>query len=154
MAYTRDVPEEDKKDYVKLKEALLTSLGMALPQYEEEFFRQEKKNFLSWHEASHHVVFTLNRLVQDCTTLDEFVTTLAISRLYNWVSPECVSHVRLQNPKTTTLISEYIRMHRDRRREKMIRRYRCKILKKRGVFVFNPYDLEEMKEEVAEKSGN
>ena len=112
VAYTRDVSEEDKKDYAKLKEALLTSLGMALSQCEEEFFRQEKKKILSWHEAARHVVFTRNRLVQDCTTPDEFVTTLAISRLYNWVSPECASYVRLQNPKTTgeaaSLISEYI----------------------------------------------
>ena len=65
------------------------------------------------------MVFILNRLVLDCTTPNEFVTTLAISRLCNWVSPECVSHVHLQNLKTTgevaSLISDYIRTHRDRR---------------------------------------
>ena len=55
---------------------MLTSLGMALPQCEEDFFRQEKKKFLSWYEAARHVVFTLNRLVQDCTTPDPFCMPL------------------------------------------------------------------------------
>ena len=45
VAYTREVAEDDKQDYDRLKEALLMALGMSIPLFEEEFFRVDKRPY-------------------------------------------------------------------------------------------------------------
>ena len=45
--YARDVPEDSKGDYNRVKEALLNDLGMTHTQCIEELFRYEKKQNLT-----------------------------------------------------------------------------------------------------------
>ena len=121
VAYTREVAEDDKQDYDRLKEALLMALGVSIPLCEAEFFRVDKRPLQLWAEAARQVVSSLNRILQKSKMKEEIVTTMAISRLCSWVSPDCATYVRIQSPKTpgetATLIAEYLRTHRERRQK-------------------------------------
>ena len=99
VAYTREVAEDDKQDYDRLKEALLMALGISIPLCEEEFFRVDKRPLQLWAEAARQVVSLLNRILQKSKTKEEIVTTMAISRLCSWVSPDCATYVRIQSPR-------------------------------------------------------
>ena len=118
-AYARDVPEDSKGDYNRVKEALLNALGMTHTQCVEELFRYEKKQNLTMPEAIRQGEFILARLFQECTTKDEMMQTLLIARVYSWSSSECAAFIRLQKPITasqaTMLFTEYNRTHHERR---------------------------------------
>ena len=118
-AYARDVPEDSKGDYNRVKEALLNALGMTHTQCVEELFRYEKKQNLTMPEAIRQVEFILARLFQECTTKDEMMQTLLIARVYSWSSSECAAFIRLQKPITAgqaaMLFTEYNRTHHERR---------------------------------------
>ena len=96
-------------------------LGMSIPLCEEQFFRVDKRPLQLWAEAARQVVSSLNRILQKSKTKEKIVTTMAISRLCSWVSPDCATYVRIQSPKTpgetAMLIAEYLRTHRERRQK-------------------------------------
>ena len=99
VAYTKDVPEEGKKDYWMLREALLDAVGLALHDCVNSFFFPGKKHSWSWQEAGRHIEF---HLVHGCEILAEAKSRMGISRLLTWCSLECASFVCLQEPKFMT----------------------------------------------------
>ena len=116
-AYTRDVPDEAKRAYRTLKDALLDAVGLALFDCINSFFVQHKKYSWTWQEASRRVEFQLERIMRGCETLAEARNQMGIARLMTWCSAECASFVKLREPKTMTetakLIGEFEKMNGD-----------------------------------------
>ena len=52
-ALTRSIPDEKKKNYQILKNALLNACGLSLLDCAFQFFSQTKKNSWTWAEAGH-----------------------------------------------------------------------------------------------------
>ena len=107
-ALTRSIPDEKKKNYQILRNALLNACGLSLSDCAFQFFSQTKKSSWTWAEAGRRAEFQVDRIMADCDSRKESTTRMVIARQLTWCSQECASFVRLREPKTVAEATEYM----------------------------------------------
>ena len=79
-AYSRDVPEEVKKDYEHLKEAILDAMGLSVKECRADYFTYYKKPCESWQEAARNVEFYVNRMIYGSDTKQDLFLCLLYTK--------------------------------------------------------------------------
>ena len=78
-AYSRVVPEGEKKDYKHLKEALLDAMGLSVKQCRADYFTYYKTPTESWQDAARNIEFYVNSLIYGCDTKQDIASMLALN---------------------------------------------------------------------------
>ena len=108
MAYSRDVPEEAKKDYEHLKEAILDAMGLSVKECRADYFTYYKKPCESWQEAARNVEFYVNRMIYGCDTKQDIVSMFALHKVLSLCPPDCLTFVQLQKPGSAIEAASHI----------------------------------------------
>ena len=107
-AYSRDVPEEAKKDYEHLKEAILDAMGLSVKECRADYFMYYKKPCESWQEAARNVEFYVNRMIYGCDTKQDIVSLFALHKVLSLCPPNCLTFVQLQKPGSAIEAASHI----------------------------------------------
>ena len=102
------VPEEAKKDYEHLKEAILDVLGLSVKECRADYFMYYKKPCESWQEAARSVEFYVNRMIYGCDTKQDIVSMFALRKVLSLFPPDCLTFVQLQKPGSATEAASHI----------------------------------------------
>ena len=93
-SYSRDVPEESKNDYYKLKEALLEAMGLSQGRCRSDLWTFTKKSTESWQETARTLEFMIGRCLEGCESLKDLQKPATPVETANCIEEHIQSQVR------------------------------------------------------------
>ena len=99
-AFHNDVSPTDAQDYDKIKQAILSSIGMTREDCRREWWRTHKKDSESIPEYGLRIQTWTERYVQNCSTREEVLHAFAIGKVLQDLPIGAAAYVREKGPKT------------------------------------------------------